>query len=168
MKLSAIAGGGFDRIIGGLAFFAGVLIVLITAAISLGVIVRFTTARSIVWIFEITDYCLLWIAFLGTAWVLKADGHVRMDILLNQFKPRHQTMINMVTSAVGAIACLVLCYFSAKVTWQHFWTNYLFTRFLMVPSYPILIIIPAGSFLLCIQFIRRTYGYFKAWKSLQI
>jgi len=68
----------------------------------------------------------------------------------------------MITSSVGAAACLVLAFFSVKVTWQHFQTHYLFTRFLEVPSYPILAIIPIGSLLLFIQFLRRVYDYFKA------
>ena len=153
---------GFDRVIGILAFIAGVLIVFIMIVISLGVIFRFTVVGSIVWIFEITDYCLLWITFLGTAWVLKMDGHVRMDMLFNRLKPGHQSLVNMITSSVGAAACLVLAFFSVKVTWQHFQTHYLFTRFLEVPSYPILAIIPIGSLLLFIQFLRRVHDYFKA------
>ena len=153
---------GFDRVIGILAFIAGVLIVFIMIVISLGVIFRFTVVGSIVWIFEITDYCLLWITFLGTAWVLKMDGHVRMDMLFNRLKPGHQNLVNMITSSVGAAACLVLAFFSVKVTWQHFQTHYLFTRFLEVPSYPILAIIPIGSLLLFIQFLRRVHDYFKA------
>jgi len=155
----------FDRILGFLAFCAGILIVLIMVAITVGVVLRFTPLGSIVWIFEITDYCLLWITFLGTAWVLKQEGHVRMDMILNTLKPRNQALLNMMTSIAGAIACLILAFFSSKVTWQHFQTHYLFTRFLEVPSYPILVIIPIGSLLLVVQFVRRTYGYFKAFRA---
>ena len=159
---------GFDRIIGVLAFLAGAIIVLMMIAITLGVIFRFTPLGSIVWIIEITDYCLLWITFLGAAWVLKVDGHVKMDMLLNRLKPRNQNLVNVITSSVGAIACLILAFFSLKVTWQHFQTHNLFTRYLDVPSYPILAIIPIGSLLLFIQFVRRTYGYVRAWKGSSI
>ena len=131
-------------------------------------IFRFTPLGSIVWIIEITDYCLLWITFLGTAWVLKVDGHVKMDMLLNRLTPGTQDIVNMITSAVGAIACLILAFFSVKVTWQHFQTHHLFTRYLDVPSYPILAIIPIGSLLLFFQFVRRTCGYLKAWKGRYI
>ena len=157
-------GSAFDRIIGLLAFLAGIIIVLMMIAISLGVIFRFTPLGSMVWIIEITDYCLLWITFLATAWVLKLDGHVKMDMLLNRLKPGNQNRVNLITSMAGAVACLILTFFSVKVTWEHFQTDHLFTRYLDVPSYPILAIIPIGSLLLFIQFVRRTSGYIKSGK----
>ena len=157
----------FDRILGILAFIAGVLIVLIMIAISLGVIFRFTPLGSIVWIFEITDYSLLWITFLGTAWVLKREGHVRMDMLLNRLNPKSRNRVNIITSAVGAIACLILAIASAKLTWNHFGTHHMFIRSIDVPSYPILVIIPIGSLLLFIQFLRRTRGYISGHMSVR-
>ena len=152
-------GSAFDHVIGLLAFLAGIIIVLMMIAISLGVIFRFTPVGSMVWIIEITDYCLLWITFLATAWVLKLDGHVKMDMLLNRLKPGNQKIVNVITSSVGAIACLILAFFSIKVTWQHFESHNLFTRYLDVPSYPIMAIIPIGSLLLFIQFVRRTRNF---------
>ena len=149
----------FDKILGILAFIAGTLIVLMMIAISLGVVFRFTPLGSIVWIIEITDYSLLWITFLGTAWVLKKEGHVRMDMLLNRLNPKTRNLVNIITSAVGAIACLVLAISSAKLTLNHFGTHHMFIRSIDVLSYPILVIIPIGSLLLFIQFLRRTRGY---------
>lgn len=159
MKFTRKANTIFDRTIGVLALFAGILIILIMIVISTEVITRFTLGSSIVWIIEITEYSLLWITFLGTTWVLKGEGHVKMDMVLNRLNIRNKALLNIITSVVGAIACLVVTWFAVKITWYHFLIGYKFTRVLEPPSYPILAIIPVGSFLLFIQFLRRVYGY---------
>ena len=90
-----------------------------------------------------------------------------MDMLLNRLNPKAQSIVNVTTSAIGAIACLVLAWFSFKLTLDHFQIGHAFIRFLEVPSYPILAVIPFGSFLLFIQFIRRMSGYLRSRKALE-
>lgn len=165
MKLTRKANAIFDRIIAVLAFCAAVLLVLILLLVNTEVVARHSALGSMVWVIEIIEYCLLWITFLGTAWVLREEGHVRMDMVLNRLNVRNQSLLNTITSVVGAIACLVIAWYAVEAIWYQFQHSIYFSSFLEPLTYPILAIIPVGSFLLVIQFARRAYGFFESWRA---
>ena len=149
----------FDRLIDVLVFLACVLLICATLLVGADVVLRYFLGRPIVWSVEITEYSLLYIAFLGAAWLLKKEGHVRVDVVLNQLNPRNQALLNTITSIFGAMVCLVIAWYSAETTWDHFVRGIPAMETLHTPYFIILGIIPIGSFLLFIQFLRRTYGY---------
>jgi TRAP-type C4-dicarboxylate transport system permease small subunit len=165
MKLLAKATAIFDGTINLLADLASVLIILMMLGISTDVAMRYFFVRPISWMVEIAEHSLLFVTFLGAAWVLKGEGHVKMDIVLNRLKPGTQALLNMITSILGAIICLFLVWYGAQVTWEYFQIGYVIFAVLSIPSAYIIIIIPVGSFLLFIQFLRRSYGYLKSWRA---
>ena len=113
----------------------------------------------------ILGHLLLYITFLGTAWLLKRDGHVKMDLLLTRLNSRVRNSLNIITSLVGAIICLTIACFGAWVTWDTLQMGYKMSTALEPPQFLILFIIPLGTFLLFIQFLRRTHGYLEMWKA---
>ena len=117
-----------------------------------------------VWVVEITEYTLLVITFLGTAWVLKREGHVKVDLVLNRLKPRAQAFINIITSVVSALVLLVVAWYGLRISWDYFQKGIFELSMLDIPKAPIMVVIPIGSILLLIQFLRRAYGY---WESLK-
>ncbi len=155
----------FDRVIGILAALAAAVLLFIVLIISMEVALRYFWNLPIVWVVEITEYGLLFVTFLVAAWVLKREGHVKMDLVLNRLKPRIQALFNIITSIIGAIICLVIIWYSAQTTWIHFQEGSFLPSFLNIPDAYILFIIPIGYFLLFIQFLRRTYGYLGQWRA---
>jgi TRAP-type C4-dicarboxylate transport system permease small subunit len=99
------------------------------------------------------------------AWVLKIEGHVKIDLVVNRLNPRNQCLVNSITSILGAITCLVLLWYGTKVSWELFERGTITNTILELPSAPLFAIVPIGSFLLFIQFLRRSYGYLKSWKG---
>lgn len=164
MKLLRKKNSIFDLILDSLAFVGGALLILAMLAVSYDVVMRYFLHRPSLWIFEMTEYSLLYMTFLGTAWVLKKERHVRMDLVLNRLNPRSQALANVLTSIVGAIICLVIAGYGAKVTWAYVQYGYHSSSPLKFPQGPILAIIPVGSFLLFIQFLRRAHGYLGQWR----
>ena len=126
---------------------------------------RYFIGQTPLWTFETTEYTLLFITFLATAWLLKEEGHVKMDLLLNQFSRKNQAIISTFTSSIGTVMFLIITWYSSKVVWEVTQTHYYLPSILEVPATPIYIIIPIGSFLLFIQFLRRTCGYIMDWKA---
>jgi TRAP-type C4-dicarboxylate transport system permease small subunit len=157
MKLSTKVNSIFDRTIDLLAFLAAIMIIFTMLLVSAEVVMRYFLRRPIAWDVEITEYLLLYITFLAAAWVLKREGHVRIDILLNRLTPRSQAMLGIITSILGILICGALVWYGTLVTWDHFLRQVTYARSLLeVPYYPILAIIPVGSLLLMLQFVRRT------------
>lgn len=166
MKLTTKAGTIFDRTVGLLAVLGAVLIVFTMLSITWEVFVaRFLLDRPQMWVVEISEYSLLFITFLGTAWVLKRDGHVKMDLVLTRLNPRAQLVMNTITSTVGAIICLALTWYGARATWNAFQLGLYVMSILEPPRAVIFAIIPIGCFLLSIQFLRIIYGYVRRWRE---
>ena len=164
MKLLAKISAGFDRSVGILAFLGIVLVVFMIFGVSTDVILRYFFSRPIHWMLEVTAYSLLWMTFLGVAWVLKGEGHVKVDLVLKRLNPKTQAMLTIITSLMGAIIFLVITWYGAKVTWEHLQTGYFLSTLLRPPKWPILAIIPIGSFFLFIQFLRRAYAQLDIWR----
>ena len=167
MKLKANATSIFDRITNLFAFLAGALIILAMISVVADVTKRSLTGSSIVGVMEITEYSLVWITFLGTTWLLRKEKHVVMDLVINRLNQKTQSMVNLITSILCIIVCFILTWYGIEVTWEYFQQGYVRTSPLMPLYAPLLVIIPIGSFLLIIQFLRRTYGYLVNWRSLQ-
>ncbi len=149
------------------AAFAAVLVILVTLGIASDVTLRFFFNRPIFWMIEITQYAILWITFLLAAWVMRREKHVKMDIVLIRLKPTAQNLLNIITSVLSAIAFLILTWFAAAVTWTNFKEGYPDWTPLAAPLWPIYLIIPIGSFLIFIQLLRRTRGYWKNWRQVR-
>ncbi len=157
--------GIIDKAINLMAFFAGGMLVLTMLGVASDVVFRYFLNRPIAWMGEITEYILLYITFLGAAWLLRREGHVKVDMVLNNLNPRTRSLLNVITSIVGALACLALVWWGGVTTLDHFQRGQLFYKILEVPKFAIYIIIPVGSFFLFFQFLRRARGYLVSGKE---
>ena len=159
MKLLAKVAAIFDRTIDLLAFVAGILIILMMLAVGSEVVTRYFMNRAIVGVVDVAEILILYITFMAAAWLLKGDGHVKMDLVFNRLKPRAQTSLIIGTSIIAAIICFILFWYGAMVTWDHFQRGIEEVGIMEIPTFAVVLIIPIGGFLLFVQFLRRAYGY---------
>ncbi len=168
MKLLTKVIAVFDRVIDIVAILAAVGIVFMMLVVSAEVVMRYFFGRPLIWVMEVTEGTLLYITFLVAVWVLRREQHTKMDIVLTRLSPISQDVLNIITSIISAFICLLLTWYGARVTWQHL-VGGIFTETAMeFPMAPLLVIIPVGSFLLFIQFLRRTYSYLSAGERHEI
>ncbi len=161
-KITAI----YDRVVGSLAVLGAVLIIIAMLIVTLEVVMRYLLHRPPVWVLETTEYILVWFTFLAAAWILKKEGHVKVEIVVSRLRPRAQALLGIITSITGVILCSLLVIYGSQVVWDHFQRNILMDSLLAPPKAPFLAIIPIGSFLLLLQFLRRSYGSLERWKAL--
>ena len=93
----------FDRLIESLAFMAGLLLLLITVFVSYAVITRYLNFKPPIWVLQFTEYGLLWMTFLGTAWLLREEGHIKVDTLVSRLGPRSLKIQRLTTDIMGFI-----------------------------------------------------------------
>lgn len=165
MKLLTKASTFFDSIMGLLAFLAAVLLVFTMLSVSYDVVMRYFLNRPTLWVQEIAEYSLLYITFLGVAWLLKKEGHVKMDLVISRLNPETQALLNVITSVICAVICALLVWYGVQVTWDSFQVGYRSGTELDIFRWPMDAIIPVGSFLLFIQFLRRTFRYLGSWRA---
>jgi len=165
MKLLTKIGTNFDKIMGILFVFASVLLVFTMFSVCLDVVMRYFVSRPQRWVIEVVAYCLLFMTFLAGAWVLKKEGHVKIDLVVDRLKPRGRAMLNTITSVFAAIMWLVLTWYTSQLVWDLFQRGELMPTALEPPKAPLVVIIPLGSFLLFVQSLRRANGFLGGWRA---
>jgi len=150
----------FDQVLKIMMVTAGIMLIFIMLSVCLEVILRTFFDVSLMWITEVTEIMLLYITFLGSAWVLREEGHVKVDIILSRLKPRSKAFSGIISSILGIFVSLTLTGFGFKVALDCYHKNIYTPTAMEIPMALIIIIIPLGCLMLFLQFIRRTLKYF--------
>jgi len=143
-----------------------ILILGLTLIVGADITLRYVFLRPLGWVKEVSEYILVALGFLVAAWILKDDGHVKMDLLLNKVNPKVQTVMNIITSIMSALVVLIVTWFTLRVMADFYRTKLVTPSVLEPPKWILLIPIFVGSLLLAIQFIRRTFSFIARWKML--
>ena len=143
-----------------------VLILGLTLIVGADITLRYVFLRPLGWVKEVSEYILVALGFLVAAWILKDDGHVKMDLLLNKVSPKVQTVMNIITSIMSVLVMLIVTWFTLRVMADFYRTKLVTPSVLEPPKWILLIPIFVGSLLLAIQFIRRTFSFIARWKML--
>ena len=164
MRIISRLGTVFDCAIVIMARLSDVILMFLMLSVCADVILRYFFNRPQAWIVEISEYLLLYITFLGAAWVLKNEGHVIIDILVARVSPTTRATFGIISSVIGTFVCLVVFWFGAAETLDIFKRGVAVPSVLEFPKGPLVAIIPFGSFFLMIQFIRRTFGFMRSFR----
>ncbi len=167
MKLLTKANAIFDRILDSTQIIASILLGFIMLSVCIEIVSRYFFGKPTVWVVEVSEMNLLYLTFLATAFVLRRQAHVKIDLLFNRLKPRPQAMLSAIISIIGAICFIFIVWYGAQVTWDNLLRGTYRSTVLEVPNAAVLFIIPLGSFLLVIQFLRDAFGYITSWKKLE-
>ncbi len=160
MKPSRIAA-VFDHIVDYFFCIGMVILLLVWSIVCADVAMRYLLNNPIAWSVEATEYGLVLIAFLGAPWLLRKKLHTNIDIVIVYLAPKAQRTLNIVTHIVGAIICLIISFYSAQANWDQFQRGVLLTKAVEIPKAYLFVIIPLGTFLLSIQFLREAYKYLR-------
>lgn len=151
---------GFDGLLNIMAGAAGVVLVFICAAVCYTIGLRFFFNQTTIWIAQTTEYGLLWIVFLATAWLLREGGHITTDIIYTSLGDRTKRCLNIAMFLCGAAACAVCLYYGIVYMCDCIAHNVTDVRAVTIPKWTVFVIIPLGFLLLTIQFLRM------AWNSI--
>ncbi|MFH1652368.1 MAG: TRAP transporter small permease subunit [Chloroflexota bacterium] len=139
-----------------------ICVIFMFVAVNFEIILRYAFDKPIIWITEGGEFALIYMTFLGAAWVLKKNHHVKVDIVTNSLKPRARAILNGITSLLGMIIVTPLIYFGITITWDHYVRGVARQSALEVPNVFVLWVIPVGAIFLFVEFIIQAYGFLKA------
>jgi len=156
-KLNAI----LEQINNAMAWIAALAIIFMMFAISYAVMMRYIWNKPVPWIVEISSYLMLYITFLGTAWLQRKGGHVEVDLFIGRLKPRSRAVLKAVTSLGGALVGFILAWKGALVTVDYFQRDVTVIGILDTPQFLLMGIIPIGGLLLLVEFLLQAWRYGK-------
>jgi TRAP-type C4-dicarboxylate transport system permease small subunit len=167
MKIFTKIGVLFDHIITVSAWLACGCILFSMLSINVDVVMRQVFNHPVIWVLEVNEYLLLYMTFLGTAFVLRDEGHTTMDLVIVQLDAKQRNRLRVFTSMIGAGCCIILGVYSGISTWKTYKAGWYYETILMAPHWIMHIIVSFGFFLLFLQFIRFTRQYLAANRALQ-
>ena len=148
-----------DAVFRFLAVIAAALLLFITLSIGWSILARAIGVTSPVWTVQFTEYSLLWMTFLGTAWLLAKNKHIAISVLTQRLgRPANRTL-GFIHSIVGALLCGSLCFFGAKLTLDHLQRHVVDVQAIDMPKGIVIVVIPIGFALLTVQFLRNFWNY---------
>lgn len=137
------------------ALFAAAILMAVTGAVLYEVVARYVFNSPTEWSLELSCYGLVWSAFLGAAYTLDTNQHVRVEILTERLPSTLRITAEYLVNAAGLV-------FSALASWKGF--NHVRVSFinehtsntpLAVPMYLAELAVPIGMLLLALAFLRR-------------
>lgn len=143
------------RIETGLAFLAGGLLLFITFSICISIALRIMKIQTPLWAVQFNEYSLLWMTFLGSAWLLRKGRHVSLDILTNRVGTGGLKVLSVIHAVLGLGVCGVLAWISTTVTWDLFRRGVMDVRAVDVPKYSILAVVLVGFVVLTLEFVSQ-------------
>lgn len=151
----------FDTILDIGGALSAVCLIAVMLLTSVKVIFRYVLREGLIGVDQISGTLLLYIAFLGAAWVLRREEHVTIDLLVTRLSPNVQRWLNVINSIIGALICLVLTVYGtmeAVTSWQR---GILIPAEIEIPRVINVGVIPLGCFFLWLQFMRRAWLHFR-------
>ena len=145
----------FDLVMDSLAFLAGVLLLLVTVFVPYAVVVRYLRFEPPAWVLQFTEYALLWITFLGAAWLLREGGHIRIDTVVSRFRPSRLRIVEIIDDILGFAVSITVFGFGTFHTIDMFQRGIMDVKGVSVPKFAFFLIIPVGGLTLSLQFGRQ-------------
>ncbi len=136
--------------------------VVLVAVIAVDVLFRYFLDHTSVWVTELEWHIFAIIFLLGTSYTLQEDGHVRVDVFLQQASVKQKKLVNL----IGHLVLLIpLCLFLIPPAWDYFYQSWSIGEGSGDPGgipalYPIKAFIPIAFVLVLIQAIAESLRLF--------
>jgi TRAP-type C4-dicarboxylate transport system permease small subunit len=136
-------------------YVAGAVSVLLTALIAIAVISRRVFNSPLLITEEIAGYMMVAIVFLGLAYTMKMDGHVRADILLSHLPRRARAVLETIATLLALGFAGVLVAGTWRLVAEFFTQRTLSFHYLQTPLWIPGSLLVIGTALLGLQLLVR-------------
>lgn len=147
---------GIRRIENALLVFCAVLFMALVFLGTGDVCGRFLFNKPIVGALEMSTVMMGAIILLGWAYTQNQNGHVRVQLFLDMFPPRVQTILTFVSLIISLILFIVITQQSWNIAMTVLQEGRRFTL-IDFPKGPFLFLVPVGGFLICLEFIIQLF-----------
>jgi len=144
-----------DRLIDALAIVAGALLCVLVGLILVDVMARYLRWFSLAWGLEASEYILYAITFLGAPWVLREEGHIAIDLVVERLSARGRRLARLATDALGAVVCAALLYCACRVVWQSYAAGTMVHKSFVFPEWLVFAGMPPIFLILLAVYLRR-------------
>lgn len=144
----------FDKLEVILLRFSQLALLVMMVLTSLDALSRYFFSHSITGAYEITErYLMIILVFLSMSYVLKVNGHIRLDILFERFSQKVRNVLNIIFYIMIAVFAFFMGYEGLLITINALKNNLIMSGLIDFPLWLSYIWIPIGSFVLMIRLV---------------
>jgi C4-dicarboxylate transporter DctQ subunit len=141
-----------------LALAAAALILAMGLWISYEVTWRYLFAAPTIWVADMSEYALVFAAFMAAPWAQRRHAHASVNILPNLLPDRPRRLLRGATLALAALVCFIFCYYAAELCLTYYNRGQLFAKAWNIPVYIPFLSLPIGLFFLGVEFVLQLAG----------
>ncbi len=142
-------------------FFASLMMAALMIIVCIDLTLRYLFNAPLIWGTEVTEILLLYITFLGTAWVFKEEAHVVIDVFIGRVTGNRKKFLILFSYLLIGVVSVVLIYYGFFTTFDHYRRGVFNPTIIETPIALIIAIIPIGSIPLLMEV------FVKGWKVLR-
>jgi C4-dicarboxylate transporter DctQ subunit len=155
-----------DRCVLALAVVAGFILLLLLLAVCFATMTRYLFNEPFSNLIDYSSYALIFVAFLGSPWLMGKRGHVNIDLFINMLSPKAQKYWNAVIHFLMVIIAAVVAYVGTALTSNYFITGRVMQDYMSTPQWIVLFPIPLGCLFLALQSLLNGIQDIKEAKSM--
>lgn len=147
-----------------LNLLGGITIFLLVFLATVNILGRWLFSAPISGYVDWVEQAMAFIAFLGIAYTQRMGGHIRMDIVVGQFRGRWLWFTELLTTALMLMVTVVLIYGS----YLHFWRAYSIgdsSLDINLPTWPAKLVVTAALSILALRLCLQLWGYARALRQ---
>ena len=144
-------GRAIDRITAGFGHVALLALGVMAVLLVYDVVMRYVVGRPADWVLDVVQLVQVTLAFTAAAPVLKAGGHINMELLPTLVGPRYQRRLEILSNGICSAGCLWMTILS----WKTFSRSYQIAESaygIALPLYPWKFLLPLCFFVLALEF----------------
>lgn len=142
-------------------FLACIMMIGLVVIVCSDNFLRYFLNAPLVWGNEVTELLLLYITFLGTAWVFRENGHVVIDVFTHSLDKRKRKIFDFISYIMVAIVTWVLVYYGFSATYSHYKRGIYNPTAIETPIWLAIVVIPLGSVPLFLEVFVKGWKLFK-------
>jgi len=151
-----------DKVTMVLAYTSGVLIVVMMASMVYDVVMRHILNRPTIWADELSCFLLVGVSFLGAAYALKTDSHVRIETFVAFLPRRAKNFMETVTDVLSVAFLFIFAWQGGRLVYESFVYTRIAPTLLRTPLYLPQSFLAVGLIWFWVQMLAHTVKRFVA------
>jgi len=130
--------------------------IILTFSVIYEVIARSILNKPTIWSLEIVTYMISCVAFFGSAYVLRINKHLEINLFTKILPIKVRLIFNLIANIIAFIFCFIAFYYGCKLINLSYILGVVSVSELRVPLWIPQMTVPIGFFALSLEFLIRT------------
>lgn len=129
--------------------------IILTFSVIYEVIARSILNKPTIWSLEIVTYMISCVAFFGSAYVLRINKHLEINLFTKILPIKVRLIFNLIANIIAFIFCFIAFYYGCKLINLSYILGVVSVSELRVPLWIPQMTVPIGFFALSLEFLVR-------------